>query len=294
MIVVCWKWVAPDDDARWGGVSHADQTALEAALRLAEAGARGGSGHTEPVHVVSLGPAAADAGLRAALAAGAAGAVRIDASTALVSAATAAALAGVIEDLAGRGDELTWVLCGDYSADRGSGSTPAFIAAEIDIAQALGLVSIEAVVSGDAAGRLRAVRRLDGGRREVLEISAPAVVSIEGSAMRLRRSSPAAELAAQRAHISVVPGPTGPVDSPHEIGPYRPRPRVLAAPAGTTTLDRVRSITGSEQGSHHASETVVLEPAAAAQRLLAALRDRGYLDQVPAGPPDANARHNER
>ena len=37
-VVVCWKWVAPDGDARWGGVSDADRAALEIGLRLAETG----------------------------------------------------------------------------------------------------------------------------------------------------------------------------------------------------------------------------------------------------------------
>lgn len=275
MIVVCWRWVAPGDDARWGGVSSADSSALELALRLRESR----PGH-EPVHVITLGPPAAEQALRTALAAGADAATRIDAPVALQSSATAAAIAGVIDDLcdgSGATTPLSWVICGDYSQDRGSGSTPAFIAADLNIAQALGLVAVDAGSETDAM-TLLATRRLDGGRRERLEVSAPAVISIEGSLMRLRRSSPTAELAAQQATITVIAGPSGPVDAPQELRAYRPRPRVLAAPVGETTLDRVRSITGADQQTHHASETVELEPAAAAARVLAALRERGYLD----------------
>ncbi len=272
MIVVCWRWVAPGDDARWGGVSSADRSALELALRLSPNGS--GDAADEPVHVITLGPPGAEQALRTALAAGATSATRIDAPLSLVSAATAAALAGAIDDLGGV-DALTWVICGDYSDDRGSGSTPAFIAAQLDIAQALGLVGVE---PASGPHRLLGTRRLDGGRRERLEIAAPAVLSIEGSLMRLRRSSPTAELAAQQAAITVIAGPTGPIDAPQEIRPYRPRPRVLAPPAGATTLDRVRSITGADQQTHHASETVELEPGAAAERVLEALRERGYLD----------------
>jgi len=277
MIVVCWRWVSPGDDARWGGVSSADRSALELALRLSQ----NGSGETadEPVHVIALGPPGAEQALRTALAAGADSATRIDAPLSLVSSSTAAAIAGVIDDLGGV-DALGWVICGDYSDDRGSGSTPAFIAAHLDIAQALGLVGVDPASVDPAGGtrRLLGTRRLDGGRRERLEITAPAVLSIEGSLMHLRRSSPTAELAAQQAVITVIAGPTGPVDAPEEIRPYRPRPRVLAPPTGATTLDRVRSITGADQQSHHASETVELEPAAAAERVLEALRERGYLD----------------
>ncbi len=285
MIIVCWRWVAPGDDARWGGVSSADSSALELALRLRES-----QPHHEPVHVITLGPPGAEQALRTALAAGADAATRIDAPVALQSSVTAAAIAGAIADL---GDglidgsagptRLNWVICGDYSEDRGSGSTPAFIAADLDIAQALGLVavdigSVDGSDASTAAMTLFATRRLDGGRRERLEISAPAVISIEGSLMRLRRSSPMAELAAQQTTIAVIAGPNGPVDTPQELRAYRPRPRVLAAPAGDTTLDRVRSITGADQQNHHASETVELEPAAAAARVLEALRERGYLD----------------
>lgn len=277
MIIVCWRWVAPGDDARWGGVSSADSSALELALRLSESR----PGH-QPVHVITLGPPAAEQALRSALAAGADTATRIDAPVALQSSATAAAIAGVIEDLSAT-TRLSWVICGDYSEDRGSGSTPAFIAADLDIAQALGLVAVEIESNAGAddgadARTLLATRRLDGGRRERLEITAPAVISIEGSLMRLRRSSPTAELAAQQTTITVVAGPSGPVDAPQELRAYRPRPRVLAPPPGDTTLDRVRSITGADQQNHHASETVELEPAAAATRVLEALRERGYLD----------------
>ena len=271
MIIVCWRWVAPGDDARWGGVSSADSSALELALRLRESR----PGH-QPVHVITLGPPAAEQALRTALAAGADAATRIDAPVALQSSATAAAIAGVIENLSAT-TRLSWVICGDYSEDRGSGSTPAFIAADLDIAQALGLVAVE-IESSAGAMTLLATRRLDGGRRERLEITAPAVISIEGSLMRLRRSSPTAELAAQQTTITVAAGPSGPVDTPQELRSYRPRPRVLAPPPGDTTLDRVRSITGADQQDHHASETVELEPAAAAARVLEALRERGYLD----------------
>ena len=42
------------------------------------------------------------------------------------------------------------VLCGDLSADRGSGSVPAFLAAHLGAAQALGLVAVELGAAGHA------------------------------------------------------------------------------------------------------------------------------------------------
>ena len=184
-VLVCWKWVAPDDDDRWAGVSAADEAALELGLTFA-----GDAGADAFVTVATVGPPAAESALRGAVARGARRAIRVDSPRDLRSDAVAAALAPFAVG-------CTWVLCGDYSLDRGSGSVPALIAAQRGITQALGLVDVGA----DGEGRLRALRRLDGGRREELSVSSPAVVSVEGSIARLRRVSLTAELAARTAPI---------------------------------------------------------------------------------------------
>jgi electron transfer flavoprotein beta subunit len=246
-------------------VSAADRAALEIAFTLAESAA------DAPVTVVTVGPPAADAGLREALAVGATRAVRIDAPADLPSALVAQALAGVA-----RGS--TWVLCGDASADRGSGAVPAFLAAELGAAQALGLVGVEASVAP-----LTVIRRLDGGRREVLAVPAPGVLSVEGSVARLRRASLPAEVAARTAPIEIAAGPVGAPERPEVVRPYRPRPRVLPIPTGDA-LARIRELTGAGGADGvgagaTTTETVVLEPAAAAARILATLRDWGYLDR---------------
>ena len=118
--------------------------------------------------------------VREAIAAGATSAVRVDASTELDSQVVAVALAEHLGD-------RDLVVCGDYSLDRGTGSVPAFLAGELSMAQALGL--LEVGVDRDDAGALRVVRRLDGGRREILDVTPPAVLSVEGSAASLRRAS---------------------------------------------------------------------------------------------------------
>jgi electron transfer flavoprotein beta subunit len=260
MIAVCWKWVAADGDERWAGVSDADRAALEVGLRLADAGG-------DTVTVVGVGPAGAEVGLREALAVGAGRAVRIDAPIGLESAAVAAALAGACADAA-------WIVCGDLSTDRGSGSVPAFLAAELDVAQALGLVDVTV-----GAGPLRVVRRLDGGRRELLAVAPRAVLSVEGAVARLRRASLRAELAARSAPIEVQPGPRGPVDHADVVTPYRPRARVAAAPSGVA-LARVLQLTDAIGATTTTHELVTLEPAAAADRILAALAEWGY--ELPA------------
>ena len=131
MIAVCLKWLdapsAPPDtpgDERFGGISLADEAALELALQHAEL-------LGDEVVAVSAGGPPAVAALRQALARGAARAVHVDMSPTLDSATVAGALAAVVD-----GAQFVW--CGDMSADRGSGSVPAFVAAARRSRQALG------------------------------------------------------------------------------------------------------------------------------------------------------------
>jgi electron transfer flavoprotein beta subunit len=275
-IGVCWKVVTDDVTP---GVSPADEAALEIALRLA---GRGGSvdaaGPVEAdstitsssVTVASVAGPAADDVLRSAAAVGADRLVRVDQGSGVppCSASVAAMLASVLS-------EADIVLCGDYSLDRGSGSVPAFLAGELGAAQALGLVAVD---HEPPAIPLRVVRRLDGGRREVLEVPTPCVLSVEGSIARLRRAALPDTLASRTATVEVVPspGPTATIE-PVDVEPYRPRARVMPGPVGDT-LDRVRSIldVGGAEPSHR--ETVHLEPEAAADRILQQLRDWGHLD----------------
>jgi electron transfer flavoprotein beta subunit len=258
VIVVGWKWAPVVDDGRAPGTSAADRAALEIALRLAAP-----SG--DDVVVVSVGPPSSERGLREALAAGATRAVRVDAPTGLAGSAVAAAIAGLAAG-------ARWVLCGDVSADRGTGSVPAFLAAELGVAQALGLVAVDV----EDGGRVRAVRRLDGGRREVLSVDAPAVLSVEGAVARLRRATLPAELAARRAGIELITGPARPVETAATVRPYRPRPRERPAPEGEA-LDRVRRLTATASTPAAHAESVELDPPAAADRILAALSEWGYL-----------------
>jgi len=277
-IAVCWKWVSLDRereaDRRWSGVSAADAAALELALTLADRSNDAASDPSSEVTVICLGPASADDVLRDAIAVGATSAIRVDASTELDSRVVAVALAEHLH-----GQDL--VLCGDYSLDRGTGSVPSFLAGELSNAQALGLLEVDTDPMSDT---LRVVRRLDGGRREILDVTAPAVLSVEGSAATLRRASLTASLAARSAPIAVVRGPHGQLPEA-EIHPYRPRARVLAAPAGGS-LDRVRQILDVGGGDVRA-ELVTLDPPAAAAKILGQLRYWGYLDAPESTSSDA-------
>ena len=261
MIAVCVKWVdglAEPGDDRFAGISAADQAAIEMALQHAAAS-------STTVTVVTAGPAAAERALRDALACGVTAAVRIDAPTALPAALIAELIAPVVQD-------ASWVWCGDYSTDRGTGSMPVFLADRLGWAQALGAVAVEL---GDEP---QVTRRLDGGRREVLLLRSPAVISVEGSVADLRRAPLAALLSARKATIIEVPRSGLDAGPAHAVvvRPYRPRARALAAPGGDHPLDRLRALTATGVASTR-GETIAVPPREAAQRIIVALRSWGYL-----------------
>ena len=250
------------------GMSPADEAALEWALRIAEAW--GGS-----VVAVTAGPPEAEQVLRDALAAGAASAVRVDLGRRASSAEVAAGLARSLRD-------ASVVCCGDASLDRGTGAVPAFLAGELAAEQALGLVGLH--LPGRCEGglpTLRAERRLDRGRRERLDLSPPCVVSVEAHTARLRRAPLDRVLAAHGATVDValVPGGVSAVDGdagPVRIVPYRPRPRVVPAPASLSARERVLALTGSP-GARAPQRAVRLPPARAAALLLETLESWGEL-----------------
>src|SRR5580692_4411691 len=207
-----WSWLNAEVDPLTGAISanprdrgagRPDLAALEHALRLAER-------WQAQLVAATVGPSEADPMLRGALAAGAAEALRVESASrtqglrpALLVGGqdSAAALAAALIQRYGVPD---LVLCGDRSADGGTGSFPAFLAAALNAAQALGVVRMEPTDDG----KLRVHRRLDGGRREVLLLSRPAVVSVEAAGVRLRRAGLPATLASRHAVIPVVSAPT--------------------------------------------------------------------------------------
>lgn len=245
------------------GESPAEHAALEHALRLAER--TGGR-----VHAITAGPAEAEEGLREALAAGAHHATRVDLDTPLEP--TALAHNGsTAEALAAALPESDLVLCGDRSTDGGTGATPAFLAAHLGAAQALGVVHLE--LDGQ---RVLAHRRLDRGAREVLRLPSRAVVSVEGG-LRLRRASLPAFLAAQEAEIEVVP--STPEASGADVAssrPRRPRAREYPPPGGESAHNRVLELTGALVDRTPPTVVGPLDPAEAADELLAYLERHGY------------------
>ncbi|HTO00495.1 MAG TPA: mycofactocin-associated electron transfer flavoprotein beta subunit [Microthrixaceae bacterium] len=307
-IAVCVKWAvlhAEVDPIRGtvqsfnhdAGFSEADQAAVETALRLAEEWTAAGT----PTSVVALcvGPEDADEALRDLLACGVSHAVRIGSESSAGPAASSSGASsaaghsgiqtgGPIEQFTSRvvaellakaiialGSQM--VVCGDVSADRGSGSVPAFLAHHLGAAQALGLIEVTPAAKGSAVFRVNGVRRLDGARREVLHVNVPAVISVEGAVGDLRRASLPATIAARSATVEVRPvAGEAEVDSP-VLGPWRPRARVIAAPDEPDALGRIVSLTGAKSNRTPA-RTEHLDPTAAAQAIVAQLVEWGYID----------------
>jgi electron transfer flavoprotein beta subunit len=283
-----WSWQQAEVDPLTGAVSAdrhdrgpslSELAALEHALRLAQRwGAR--------VVAATVGPAEADAMLRDALAAGAAEALRVEPPgraagprpAYLVGGPQSAdALAAALRQRYGVPD---LVLCGDRSADRGTGSFPAFLAAALDASQVLGVVRMEP----EDDGVLRVHRRLDGGRREVLLVRRPAVVSVEAAGVRLRRAGLAATLASGHAAIPVVH--TSAASAAQRVRvmgahPYRPRPRELAGPSGSA-LRRMLELTGALVERTPPTVLGPLSPGQGADELLEYLRRHSFL---AAGDP---------
>jgi electron transfer flavoprotein beta subunit len=277
-----WSWQEAEVDPLTGAVtadrrdrgpSSSELAALEHALRLAPR-------WDARVIAVTVGPGEADAMLRDALAVGAAGALRVDSGSRAAGPRPAdlvgggqepaAALAAVLRQRYGVPD---LVLCGDRSVDRGTGSFPAFLAAALGAAQALGVVRMEP----EDDGALRVYRRMDGGRREVLLVRRPAVVSVEAAGLRLRRAGLPAVLASGNAVIPVARPPVA-GGRVRVLGayPYRPRPRELPGPSGSA-LNRVLELAGALAQRTPPTVLGPLPAGQAADELLAYLRRWGYL-----------------
>jgi electron transfer flavoprotein beta subunit len=288
-----WSWRETEVDPLTGairanrrdrGPSGAELAALEHALRLAER-------WDARVVAASVAPAEADEMLRDALAAGASQALRVEVASSAASPRPAGLVGGEQESAAALAAALrqhygvpNLVLCGDLAADRATGSFPAFLAASLSAEQALGCVRLEPVDDRT----LRVHRRLDGGRREVLMVRPPAVVSVEAAGVRLRRAGLPATLATASTPITVASMPAAAPRRIRVLGahPYRPRPRELPEPTGTA-LRRTLELTGALVPRTPPTVLGPLSPGQAADELLGYLRRHGYLAENDQGSASA-------
>jgi electron transfer flavoprotein beta subunit len=267
-------------DRRRADLSDADAAALEYALRAGPIwGGR--------VVAVAAGPPSVEPVLRLAVALGAQ-ALRVpygalstsgpevvpDPELAGEPAAIAAALAAAIAPLG----SPALVLCGDRSPTRGIGAVPALIAHHLGAAQALGLVNLS---FDEDSLTVHAERRLDAGWRERLRLNPPAVCSVEAAGVRLRRASLTASLNSGDQPIPVAGVAVRPAAGAGalRIGapePYRPRTKVVPAPAGDTR-DRLLALTGALKAHDPPRLVGPVGPEEGAEELLSYLGAHGYL-----------------
>ena len=141
-----------------------DEIAVEEALKLKE------GGKATSVTVMSLGPKARVIDtLRTALAMGADDAIVIDAPEDLDPSATAKALAGAIK---AEGGEFKFVLTGKLAIDDNASSVSQMLAEFLGAPHATVVSKLEA---GDTSAVVE--REVEGGTREVLQLTYPAVVA---------------------------------------------------------------------------------------------------------------------
>ncbi|MEV5975223.1 mycofactocin-associated electron transfer flavoprotein beta subunit [Streptomyces sp. NPDC051921] len=248
-----------------GGPHPADLHALERALHLAD--------RLDGLCVVAaLGGAGADDALRDALAAGAHAALRVEPATGPGDGDTRAA--ALLDAVTRHHGPPRLVLFGAHDED--DDGTPAFLAARLGAAQALGLLELD-----NEGAELRALRRLDHGRRELLAVPLPAVCSVTDTGARPPRAALGAVITARTAPIPVTRATPGPgrvrAGRPR---PFRARPRYEPAPEGDH-LRRLAELTGALVPRTPTRLVTPAGPAAAADELIAYLTTHGYLPAPP-------------
>ncbi len=291
------------------GLSDADAAALEHALR---AGERWGL----PVAAVAAGGLAIDPVLREVAALG----------TSVLRVETGEEDGSVAEELVGDEHRIArslsravraafgsppLVVCGDRSADRGTGAVPAFLAHELRAAQALGLVDFRPLGAPPGGGdhrreedghrdgsspreeedtgpaRIVAERRLDGGGRERLRVPLPAVCSVEAAGVRLRRAPLEGALSVAGTKVPHMRAPAEPATAATvRVGamrPFAPRPRVVPGPDSDDARARVLALCGALESREPPVVIGPLPPSEAADELLDFLGRHGYLPAGDAG-----------
>jgi electron transfer flavoprotein beta subunit len=249
-------------DPRFLGVSAADRAALAVAAELASEGY--GS-----VDVYCVGPPAVETALLEIAALGFRRTVRVGllgdetlAPRRWLAAFPSSLVARVLAAVIGTPD---FVVCGDHSLDRGSGSVPARVAERLGYAQALGLLDVN-------AGARSATRRLDAGWRERVRFGERTVISVEAGAGALERAGLGAlrdvELELAVVNESVASGEV-------DFAPYRPANDVVAPPREKLAARRAMEVIGALAPRRH-REVVAAEPAEAAEAILERLAAWGY------------------
>jgi electron transfer flavoprotein beta subunit len=247
---------------RFLAVSPADRAAVGVAQAL-------GAHFELAVDVYCVAPPAAEAALLELAAAGVRRTVRLalrgdeDLAPARWLGAYPSSL--VARVLAGAIGRPTFVIGGDHSLDRGSGSVPARLAQRLGYAQALGLLEID-------VESLRATRRLDSGWREMVSLRAGSVLSVEAPCAQLARAGlsalRSAELETYDVDEEIARGDL-------LFAPYRATADVVPAPLEPVAARRAMEVIGALVPARR-REVVVADAPAAADLILERLATWGY------------------
>lgn len=170
-------------------MNGADNCAVEEALRMKEA--NGGS-----VQTVTIGPGEDDVMIRMALAKGCDSSIRIEYPE--LSARTSPLAIAKILAAAIKGKEFDLVLTGAMASDAGNMAVGVALAGELGVSHASMVKKVDL-----ESGRVRVVRELEGGGGEVLEVTLPAVLTIQTGINKPRYAQILGIRAAQKKELKV-------------------------------------------------------------------------------------------
>lgn len=233
------------------------------------------------VIAISVGPRRAEQAVRAAIAVGASkGILLLDENRLYADArSTAVALGAALSRL-----DCSLVLCGASSLDEGSSSVPPMLAEMMGWPQITFAVEIEFFA---AERKLRAVRRLEQGRRDIVECNLPAVVSVESALAVPRYVSINALRRSHATEIEILEvtsllegrGDVTPLVDIALLSPPRPRTKKTAAPdASKSAADRLKFVMAGG-GVKPRADSNLLEgtPDELAAKVLDRLRKEGLI-----------------
>ena len=228
-------WIR-DQDASFE-MNEPDAYALEEALRLKER-------HGGEVVVCSAGPARVGQVIREALARGADRAIHVEDD--LLAAADPLIVAGALAS-AMRDERFDLVLTGLQSDDQGFAQTGVVLAERLGLAHATIIMEVQVTDAG-----LRVKRELEGGWFQWVEMTLPALLTIQSGINQLRYATLKGIMAAKKKET-----------------------RKVVPPAGLVGLQRVVSLYVPEKQKH--TEMIGGAPAEAARDLVKRLRDGAHI-----------------
>lgn len=257
-------------------IGPADRVALAQAVELKA------SMPDVKITAITAGPARAEEALRQALAAGAGEAMHVkdDVFQSADAAATARVLAAAIKK---SGADL--VLCGNRSWDMSAGQVPVYLAEILGLPRITSVMKLETMSSGN----LKLWRKLERGKRQIVECSLPALFAMDASAGQPRYASEFAIRAAGKKEIRILtmaelglnPAELSPEAAPIKVvslAPPKPRPKKIFTPGVKVSVSqRMSFLLSSTSAAKKESNLLEGTPDYLAQQVIDYLTQEGLL-----------------